>query len=156
MTVSGSTFTPSQISSIVWRGVLGSLSGSTLTMTPAAQDTAPDIEVGGTTYTASQVDTLSWSGVTGRLSGTTLSLTAVHNSYYAGCGLSLTGSVFDVTRPTPVITYSYSPLLVRQKSWASGTTASISGDHLTITPPGGSSGIPDGPSVQGLCKWQAY
>lgn len=73
ITSSGTAFTPSQVSSVVWGGVLGSLAGSVLTMIPAAQNTAPDYVIGGTTHTSSQVDTVNWvAGVTGSLSGTTL------------------------------------------------------------------------------------
>lgn len=142
ITVSGSTLAPSQVSSVAWGGALGSLSGSVLTMTPAAQDTAPDILVGGTTYTSSQVDTASWSGVSGSLAGTTLSLTADHYMHSAGYGMSLTGSVFAATRSAPVLTISgvsYSPTVVNQITW-NNLTASISGYHLSVTVPSGRGG----------------
>ena len=152
ITVSGSTFNPSQISSIVRGSVLGSSSGSVLTMTPATQDTSPNIIVGGTTLTCSQVDMVSWSGVSGSFSGTTLSLSADHDMQSAGYGMSLTGSVFAATRSAPVLIISgtsYSPTIANQITW-NNVTASLSNVHLTVTVPSGGSGtIAPGTTTQG-------
>ena len=121
-------------------------------MTPAVQDNSPDVVVNSTTYTSGQFGSVDWSGVSASLAGTTLSLTADHYMYSAGYGMSLTGSAFAATRNAPVLTIgrtSFSPTVVNQITWASGTTSSIPGEHLTITPPSGGGTIAAGTTTAG-------
>lgn len=67
-------------------------------------------------------------------------------------GVSITDKVTAATRGAPVLTIggtSYSATIANRITWAGGTTASLSGDHMTIVPPSGGGTIANGTVAAG-------